>query len=64
MRNTLSTVLVLAVSLTVLPSPAAGDATPEEAQKLVVESGQTLDNFVADPNLTWFRDHAKTPRDS
>jgi SH3 domain-containing YSC84-like protein 1 len=42
---------------TVALATAASDQ--EEAQKQVVESGQTLDNFTADPEMTWFRDHAK-----
>ena len=54
----LAAALMLVVAAAVFPPPAALAATAaEEAQKLVVDSGQTLDNFIADPNLTWFRDH-------
>ena len=38
---------------------ATAAATKEDAQKEVDATVQTVDNFTADPNLTWFRDHAK-----
>jgi lipid-binding SYLF domain-containing protein len=33
--------------------------TAAEAEGEVVDAGKTLDNFVADPDMGWFRDHAK-----
>jgi len=59
MKTTTLAAALLLVAAAALPRTAAAAVTPEEAQKLVVESGQTLDNFIADPNLTWFRDHVK-----
>jgi lipid-binding SYLF domain-containing protein len=34
----------------------------ENAQKEVDAARQTVDNFAADPSLTWFRDHARESR--
>jgi lipid-binding SYLF domain-containing protein len=59
MRKSIWTRLVLALLL-VVPSSAAWAATSKaEAEKEVADAGKTLDNFVADPDMTWFRDHAK-----
>ncbi|MGE5278566.1 MAG: lipid-binding SYLF domain-containing protein [Acidobacteriota bacterium] len=51
--------LVLALAAASFPALAA---TPEEAQKEVTSAGKTLDSFVADPEMTWFRNHAKDSR--
>ena len=59
MRKSTGVPLVLAL-LVLLPSPAAfAKSKSAEAQELVTEAGQTLDNFVADPDMSWFREHAK-----
>ncbi len=47
------------VMVFVVVSFSAGATTPEEAQGEVVAAGKTLDNFVADPDMSWFREHAK-----
>ena len=49
--------LALAVSLPVLAA-----TSKEEAQEEVVAAGKTLDNFVADPEMTWFRNNAKNAK--
>jgi SH3 domain-containing YSC84-like protein 1 len=38
---------------------ATAAAKKQDAQKEVTASGQTVDNFIADPELTWFHEHAK-----
>jgi lipid-binding SYLF domain-containing protein len=50
---------LIAVAAVSLPPTlrAADDAA--EAQKLVAESGVALDHFVSDPDMGWFREHAK-----
>jgi lipid-binding SYLF domain-containing protein len=45
--------------------PVVADTNGEErshAEKLVTEAVQTIKNFVADPNMTWFRDNVKNAR--
>jgi lipid-binding SYLF domain-containing protein len=54
-------VLVVAAAIALAPSLRAADDAAE-AQELVVESGTTLDHFVADPDMGWFRDHVKDAR--
>jgi lipid-binding SYLF domain-containing protein len=61
MRNSVWTRLVLGVLLVVSPF-AAQAASKHEAEKEVADSGKTLENFVNDPDMTWFRDHAKDAR--
>ena len=54
--------LVLVGSLVVfvlVAVPALADVTKEEAQAEVVAAGKTLDTFVADADMGWFRAHAK-----
>jgi lipid-binding SYLF domain-containing protein len=59
MRKFIGLRLVLALAL-VVPASAAWAATSKaEADKEVADAGATLDNFVADPDMTWFRSHAK-----
>jgi lipid-binding SYLF domain-containing protein len=50
---------ILALVLVLPAFTASAKATKAEADKEVTEAGQTLDNFVADPDMTWFRQHAK-----
>src|SRR5262249_25090042 len=46
--------------LSILVSPGAWAATTHaDAAKEVAAAGKTLDNFVSDPDMTWFREHAK-----
>ena len=59
MRNPRWSRFVLALLL-VLPSSAAwAKASRAEAEKEVAGAGHTLDNFSADPDMKWFREHAK-----
>jgi lipid-binding SYLF domain-containing protein len=55
--------VVLALSLLLTPfllSPVAPAASEDgELASLVDRAKTTLDNFVADANMTWFRDHIK-----
>ena len=52
-------ILVLGV---VAPLVARADASLAEAEKLVADSGKTLDDFVADKDLAWLREHAVDTR--
>jgi SH3 domain-containing YSC84-like protein 1 len=62
MRKLIWMRLVLGLVL-VLPAFAASAATTKaEAEKEVTDSGQSLDTFVADPDMTWFRGHVKEAR--
>ena len=58
MKRFYSVSLALAM-LFVVVSFSAGATTPEEAQAEVVAAGKTLDTFVADPDMSWLREHAK-----
>jgi lipid-binding SYLF domain-containing protein len=58
-RTTLLAALLLVAAAVALPGVARADDDKADAEKLVLDSGQTLDNFVADPDMGWFRDHAK-----
>lgn len=54
----------LALSLTlfmvmILGYPCASPAGESEQKDLVDKSRMTLDGFLADSNMTWFRDHIK-----
>jgi len=51
--------ILIAVAAVALPPAlrAADDAA--EARQLVVDSGVALDHFAADPDMGWFREHAK-----
>jgi len=44
--------------LAALSLSAKAATAPEEAQAEVTAAGKTLDNFVADPEMGWFRKHA------
>jgi lipid-binding SYLF domain-containing protein len=54
--------ILLVLTLAAASFPALAATTPEEAQKEVAAAGKTLDAFVADPEMTWFRSHAKDSR--
>jgi lipid-binding SYLF domain-containing protein len=50
---------ILALVL-VLPSyPALAATSHSDAANEVAAAGKTLDDFVSDPDMTWFREHAK-----
>jgi lipid-binding SYLF domain-containing protein len=59
MRKSIWTRLVLAFLLVVPSSTAWAKASKAEADQEVTDSGLTLDHFVNDPDMGWFRDHAK-----
>src|SRR5262249_6365924 len=59
MRFSILSRLVLGLSLVGASLPALADTSHADAAKEVEAAGKTLDNFVADPDMTWFREHAK-----
>jgi lipid-binding SYLF domain-containing protein len=59
MRKSIWTRLVLALVLVVPPSAMWAKASKADADKEVTDAGLSLDHFVADPDMTWFREHAK-----
>lgn len=61
MRNPMGTRWILNLFLgCLMAAPAAFAATTHaDAAKEVTAAGKTLDNFVADPDMGWFREHAK-----
>ncbi len=59
MRNSIWKRLVLSLALIVAPLAAWADATREDAEKEVAASARALDAFVADKDMSWFREHAK-----
>jgi len=59
MQNSIWTRLVLGLALLVTPLAAWAATSYADAEKEVVAAGQTLDTFVADPDMNWFRAHAK-----
>jgi SH3 domain-containing YSC84-like protein 1 len=59
MRNSIWTRLALGLAFLVTPLAAWAATTYAEAEEEVVVAGKTLDTFVADPDMTWFRGHAK-----
>ncbi|MGA6827466.1 lipid-binding SYLF domain-containing protein [Nitrospira sp. NS4] len=50
--------LLVLVMMAIAPIAKASD-TDREQRDLVDQARMTLDNFMADPNMTWFRDHVK-----
>lgn len=58
--------LILALALLLAPTlgPTIATASSEESElkELVERSRTTLENFLADPNMDWFRDHIKKAR--
>jgi len=57
MKRAVLAAAILVAVIAALPAASRAATTMEEVQKLVNDSGVTLDNFAADPNLTWFKDH-------
>jgi SH3 domain-containing YSC84-like protein 1 len=50
----------LAGSVLLAQAPKKGPVPPpEKQQELVTEAGQTLENFLSDPEMTWFKAHQK-----
>jgi lipid-binding SYLF domain-containing protein len=58
-KRVLSIPLALGLALALVSVPAVADTTPAEAQEEVAAAGKTLDNFANDPDMSWFRGHAK-----
>ncbi|HEY2798322.1 MAG TPA: lipid-binding SYLF domain-containing protein [Thermoanaerobaculia bacterium] len=59
MRYPIWTRLTLGLVLILASFAALAATTHADAAKEVAAAGKTLDNFVADPDMTWFREHAK-----
>jgi lipid-binding SYLF domain-containing protein len=51
--------LALCLALVLVSVPAWAATTPADTEKLVADSGTTLENFTNDPDMKWFRDHTK-----
>jgi len=64
MRRVPSFILALALLLAPTLSPTIATASSEESElkELVERSRTTLENFLADSNMDWFRDHIKEAR--
>jgi len=59
-KLTLAGLIATVFLLSVIAPASAGDfSKPEE---LVVKADITFNHFVADPNMTWFRDHVKNAK--
>ena len=54
-------ILAVALLLSLVAGPTIATASSEESElkELVDRSNTTLENFVADSNMTWFREHIK-----
>ena len=50
--------LLMMTALAVIAMPVAAD-DKADAQQIVDEARKTVENFAADPDMVWFRDHAK-----
>lgn len=62
-RPLISLALSLALFMTlILGHPLASFADEAEQKELVEKSRMTLDGFLADSNMAWFRDHIKDAR--
>jgi len=59
MRKLIWMRLILALVLVSPALTASAKASKTEADQQVTDSGLTLDHFVSDPDMTWFREHAK-----
>jgi len=59
MRKSIWIRFLLGLALIAGPVAARAAVDKADAEKEVAEAGKTLDNFVADPDMGWFRDHAK-----
>ncbi|HEY4230223.1 MAG TPA: lipid-binding SYLF domain-containing protein [Thermoanaerobaculia bacterium] len=59
MRYPIGTRWILTLVLVLSSSAALAATTHADAAKEVAAAGKTLDNFMADPDMSWFREHAK-----
>jgi lipid-binding SYLF domain-containing protein len=59
MRNSIYRASILILVLAAAALPVLADTSHAEAQEEVVAAGKTLDTFVADKDMDWFRGHAK-----
>ena len=59
MRNSTWRASILILILTAASFPVAADTSYADAEKEVVAAGKTLDTFTADPDMAWFRKHAR-----
>ena len=59
MRNSTWRASILILILAAASFPVQADTSYADAEKEVVAAGKTLDTFVADPDMNWFREHAK-----
>jgi len=59
MRNSTCRASILFLVLAAAALPVRADTSHKEAQDEVVAAGKTLDTFVADKDMDWFRGHAK-----
>ena len=59
MRNTIWRASILILILAAVSFPVQAATSYADAEKEVVAAGKTLDDFVADPDMKWFRDHAR-----
>ncbi len=62
MRNSTWRASILILVLAAASFPVQADTSYADAEKEVVAAGKTLDTFVADPDMSWFRGHAKEAR--
>jgi len=59
MRNSAWKALILILVLAAASFPVQAATSFADAEKEVVAAGKTLDTFVADKDMEWFRGHAK-----
>ncbi len=59
MRHSACRASILILILAAASFPVQAATKHADAQKEVVAAGKTLDTFVADPDMNWFREHAK-----
>jgi lipid-binding SYLF domain-containing protein len=59
MRHSVRRASILILILAAASFPVQAATKHADAQKEVVAAGKTLDTFVADPDMNWFREHAK-----
>jgi SH3 domain-containing YSC84-like protein 1 len=62
MKRILLVGCVVAFAFAMASLPALAAVTKEEAQEEVVAAGKTLDTFMADPEMSWFRENAKNAK--
>ena len=59
MRNSIWRLSIPILILAAASFPVQADTSYADAEKEVVAAGKTLDTFVADKDMEWFRTHAK-----